>query len=93
MTTLLADDVVRHPEIKSPEGSFEFIPEYHPGLATALVDRDFQQERQPADLHRLANHGELDRNSLVNLEIGHGKPALITRRILILHFGDDMMAL
>ena len=71
MTTLLADDVVRHPEIEPPKHSFELVSEYHSGRATALVDRDFQQERQPADLHRLANHGELDRNSLVNLEIGH----------------------
>ena len=78
MTTLLADDVVRHPEIEPPKHSFELISEYHPGLATALVDRDFQQERRPADLRRMANHGKLHRSGLANLEIGHNAPSMNT---------------
>ena len=50
MTTLLADDVVRHPKIEPPKRSFELVSEYHPGLATTLVHPDFRQERHPADI-------------------------------------------
>ena len=88
-----ADNVVRHPEIEPPKRSFEFVPEQQPGLTAALMYRDFRRERCPADLCRVAHHGELDRSSLANLEIGHGKPSLTTRRALIRHYADAMMSL
>ena len=69
-----ADGGVRHPEIEPPKRSFELTSEHHPGLATALVHRDFRRERNPADLRRVANHGELHRGGLANLEIGHDAP-------------------
>ena len=36
MTTLLADDVVRHPEIEPPKHSFELVSEYHPAVPPRL---------------------------------------------------------
>ena len=78
MTTLLADDVVRHPGIEPPKRSFDLIPKHHPGLAAALAHRDFRRERRPADLRRMANHGKLHRSGLANLEIGHNAPSMNT---------------
>ena len=87
MTTLLADDVVRHQGIEPPKRSFDLIPKHHPGLAAALAHRDFRRERCPADLRRMANHGELDRDGLANLEIAHDAPSMKTQTCLDVPLG------